>query len=42
MLVSALPRNVAPGSRVPLAAFTIVLTTFWLFVIRWIPDEDGG
>lgn len=34
IVFSFLPRNVAPGTRLPLVLLTVVLTLFWLAVIR--------
>ena len=31
---TALPRNVAPGTRLPLALFAVVTTAFWLVVVH--------
>lgn len=37
---SALPRDVPPGSRLPLALLTVGLTLFWLAVIRLSRARD--
>lgn len=34
LVFSFLPRNVPPGTRLPLVLLTVVLTLFWLAVIR--------
>ena len=31
---TALPRNIAPGQKLPLAAAAVVLAVFWLLLIR--------
>ncbi len=42
IFVTVLPRNVAPGTRIPLAAHAVVLTIVWLAVIRRIGEPEGG
>ena len=41
-VVSALPRDVAPGNRVPLVALAVILTVFWLIVIGRTLKDDGA
>jgi hypothetical protein len=38
---TALPRDVAPGSHLPLALLTCANAIFWLIVIRLLPAERG-
>ena len=38
---TALPRDVAPGTHLPLALLTCANGIFWLIVIRLLPGERG-
>ena len=39
---TVLPRNVAPGTRLPLVALTIATVAFWLFVVSRLGATGGG
>jgi hypothetical protein len=39
---TVLPRDVAPGMRLPLALLACAIAAIWLAVIRWLAGADRG
>ena len=42
LFLTALPRDVAPGMRLPLALLECLNAVIWLAVIRWIAGSERG